>query len=37
MAQRHFKQLGMDSYYGNLVCTRGVPRDHLLVTHNQLS
>jgi transposase, IS5 family len=36
MAQRHFKQLGMDSFYGNLVYTRVVPRDHFLVKLNQV-
>lgn len=36
MAGKHFKVLGMDSFYGRLVYERVVPRDHFLVKLNQV-
>lgn len=36
MAGKHFKQLGMDSFFGNFVYERVVPRDHFLVKLNQV-
>jgi transposase, IS5 family len=36
MAEKRFKQLGMGSFFGNLVYERVVPRDHFLVQLNRL-
>jgi IS5 family transposase len=36
MADKHFKRLGMDSFFGNLVYERVVPRDHFLVKLQQV-
>lgn len=36
MGQRRFKPLGLDSFFGDLVYKRVVPRDHFLVKLNQL-
>jgi transposase, IS5 family len=36
MAEKRFKQLGMGSFFGDLVYERVVPRDHFLVRLNQL-
>jgi hypothetical protein len=36
MGQPHFKELGMKSFFGDLVYQRIVPRDHFLVKLNQL-
>jgi IS5 family transposase len=36
MTQRHFKSLGLNSFFGGLVYQRIVPRDHFLVRLNQV-
>jgi transposase, IS5 family len=36
MAEKHFKQLGIDSFFGSFVYQRVVPRDHFLVKLNQV-
>ena len=36
MGKRHFKTLGLGSFFGGLVYERIVPRDHFLVKLNQL-
>lgn len=36
MANKHFKQLGMGSFFGNFVYERVVPRDHFLVKLKQV-
>ncbi len=36
MAQKRFKALGLGSFFGDLVYTRVVPRNHFLVKLNQL-
>jgi IS5 family transposase len=36
MAKKRFKGLGMNSFFGNLVYERVVPRDHFLVQLNRL-
>jgi IS5 family transposase len=36
MEQPHFKELGMTSFFGDLVYQRIVPRDHFLVKLNQV-
>ena len=36
MADQHFKQLGMDSFFGNFVYERVVPRNHFLVKLKQV-
>ncbi len=36
MADKRYKQLGMNSFFGDYVYTRVVPRDHFLVKLNQL-
>jgi IS5 family transposase len=36
MADKHFKQLGLDSFFGSSVYERVVPREHFLVKHNQV-
>ena len=36
MGQKRFKALGLGSFFGDLVYTRVVPRDHFLVRLNQL-
>jgi IS5 family transposase len=36
MADKHFKPLGIDSFFGNFVYERVVPRDHFLVKLNQV-
>jgi transposase, IS5 family len=36
MATKHFKQLGMSSFFGRLVYERVVPRDHFLVKLNEV-
>jgi IS5 family transposase len=36
MAQQRFKDLGLSSFFGNLVYSRVVPRDHFLVKLNQV-
>lgn len=35
-AKKHFRSLGMVSFFGHFVSERAVPRDHFLVTLNQL-
>ena len=36
MAERHFKESGMDSFFGDFVYSQIVPRDHFLVQLNRL-
>lgn len=36
MARKHFKELGMGSFFGDFIYTRIVPRDHFLVKLNQV-
>jgi transposase len=36
MAQQRFKDLGLTSFFGDLVYLRIVPRDHFLVKLNQV-
>jgi len=36
MAEKHFQELGMDSFFGSFVYDRVVPRDHFLVPLNQV-
>ena len=36
MAEKHFKEMGMGSFFGDFVYARVVPRDHFLVKLNQV-
>jgi hypothetical protein len=36
MAEKHFQELGMDSFFGRFVYDRVAPRDHFLVQLNQV-
>lgn len=36
MVQKHFKQLGLGSFFGSPIYERVVPRDHFLVELNRV-
>lgn len=36
MARKRFKEVGMGSFFGDLVYSRIVPRDHFLVKLNEV-